>query len=85
VEFRLTALAAELPTASPLLAHRAFADDADLSVILLEAAGAAKGVTRSIGFTLELGAAARITTAAPNKSRVDFGGVGAHIHEAFPV
>jgi hypothetical protein len=67
-----------------LRAHRALTDDADFSVILLEASGAAEGVARLVGFALELATAARVAAAAADKSSgVDFERIGGHIHDAF--
>ena len=68
---KLLGMTAECQTASiaakallrSLRAHRAFADEANVSEILVKASGAAKGVARLAGFTLEVGTATRVAAA----------------------
>ena len=70
-----------------LRAHRAFADDADFSVILFEASDAAESITRLVSFALELATAPGITAPAPDESgRMKFKGLAGQIHGVdFPV
>ena len=59
VKFRMASIAAKALLRS-LPAHCPFADQANCSVILFKAPGAAEGVARLVGLALELGATTRV-------------------------
>jgi hypothetical protein len=74
-------LAAKLAAAAALLMHRALANDADFSVILLKASSAAEGVARLVGLSLELATAAGVAAVMADKpGGVNFERIGREIH-----
>jgi hypothetical protein len=60
--------------------QRAFADQTEFSVMLLEAAPATKRIAWVVSLTLQLAAALRVAAATSDETGVDFGGVRLYIH-----